>query len=99
MSILLLAGMAKANDHFNKPWLFAFIYVAIIFFASMLFPYQTKTFGLILLHLAFVFVVVGIVLTFLYRFQDSILAWLGIIFVGLFVLSGGARLLLGSWIL
>jgi hypothetical protein len=99
MSILLLAGMAKANDHFNKPWLFAIIYVAIMFFTSMLFPSQTKTFGSIFLHLAFVFIVVGVVLTFLYRFQDSILAWLGILFVGLFVLSGGARLLLGSWTL
>lgn len=99
MNILLLAGMAKANDYFNKPWLFAAIYVAIMFFGAMLFPSHTKTFGSIFLSLAFTFVVVGLLLSLLYRYQDSILAWLGILFAGLFVLSGGAKLLLGIWLL
>ena len=97
MGLLLIAGMAKANDHFNKPWLFAGIYVAIMFFLAMLFPSTTKTFSSIFLNLGFVFVVLGVLFSLLYRYQDNILAWVGILFFGLFVLSGGAKLMLGVW--
>ncbi|MGV3583292.1 MAG: hypothetical protein ACO1N8_13400 [Methylophilus sp.] len=97
MGLLLIAGMAKANDHFNKPWLFAAIYVAIMFFLTMLFPSTTNTFNSIFLNLGFVFVVLGVMFSLLYRNQDSILAWLGILLLGLFVLSGGAKLMLGVW--
>jgi phosphoglycerol transferase MdoB-like AlkP superfamily enzyme len=98
MGMLLFAAMAKANDHFNKPWLFAGIYVAIMFFLGMLFPSATKTFGSILLNLGFAFVVLGILFSLLHRYQDSILVWLGILFAGLFILSGGAKLMLGEWV-
>ncbi len=96
--MLLIVGIAKANDYFNKPWIFAGIYVAIMFFQRMLFPYATKTFGASLLNLGFTFVVLGVMFSLLHRYKDSILAWLSILFVGLFVLSAGAKLILGAWL-
>lgn len=97
MGILLIAGLAKANDHFNRPWLFSGVYVAVMFFYTMLFPSTTKTFSSIFINLGFNFIVLGLLFSLLYRYQDSILAWVGILFVGLFVLSGGAKLMLGVW--
>ncbi len=92
MDILLLIGLAKANDHFKKPWLFAAVYAAISLFLKLLM--STATFGATLLSVSFSFVVVGLLLTLLLRFEDSIGMWLATLAAGLFVLIGGARLLL-----
>ena len=97
MSALLLAGMAKANDHFNRPWLFAAIYVFLMFISRVLLSLTPRTSVSILGGAAFTFIVVGVLLTLLYRYQDSIFAWLGTLFAGLFILSGGAKLLFGLW--
>ena len=99
MKLLLLVAMAKANDNINKPWLIAAIYVAIMLFGDMLFSSYTQAFIPIFLSLSFAFIIVGLLLSLLYRYQDTILAWLCILFAGLFVLSGGAKLLLGIWLL
>lgn len=97
MNILLLIGLAKANDHFRKPWLFAAVYAGINLFLKLLIPSTTATFGSIFLSMGFSFVVVGLLLTLLLRFEDSIFMWLASLAAGLFALSGGAKLLLGAW--
>lgn len=97
MNILLLIGLAKANDYFRKPWPFAAVYTAINLLLKLLTPSTTVTFGEIFFSVGFSFVIVGLLLTLLLRFEDSILMWLMTLAAGLFVLSGGAKLFLGIW--
>lgn len=97
MNILLLIGLAKANEYFKKPWLFATVYAAVNLFLRLLTPSTTATFGPIFLSVGFSFIVVGLLLTLLLRFEDSILMWFATLAAGLFVLSGGAKLFLGVW--
>lgn len=97
MNILLLIALAKVNDHFRKPWLFASFYAGTILFFKLLIPSTTTIFGLAFLSTGFSFVVVGLLFTSLLRFEDNIFMWLATLATGLFVLSGGAKLLLGVW--
>ncbi|WP_153111326.1 hypothetical protein [Propionivibrio limicola] len=97
MNILLLIGLAKANDHFRKTWLFAAVYAAINLFLKLLMPSTAATFGSIFLSTGFAFVAVGLLLSLLLRFEDSIAMWLATLAAGLFVLAGGAKLFLGVW--
>ena len=97
MNILLLLGLAKANDYFRKPWLFAGVYAAVNLFLKLLFPSTTATLKSIFLTTGFSFVVVGLLLNLLLRFEKNLLMWLATLFAGLFVLSGGAKLFLNVW--
>jgi len=97
MNILLLIGLAKANDHFRKPWLFAAVYAGINLFFRLLTPSTAATFWSIFISAGFSFIVVGFLLSLLLRFEDNIFMWLTSLAAGLFLLGGGARLLLGVW--
>jgi hypothetical protein len=94
--LLIFAGLAKANDYFNRPWLFAGIFAGMSLLIELLAPSSSShhTFGAIFLNSAFKFVIAGATMTFLHRYQDSILAWIGILACGMFVLAGGARFFL-----
>jgi len=97
VNFLILIGLAKANDYFRKPWLFAAIYVVINLLFDLLLPSTSAAFGSIFLSAGFSFVIVGLLLTLLLRFEDSLHMWLITLCTALFVLSGGAYLLYVVW--
>jgi len=88
MSILLIIVLAKLNDRFRRPWLFAAGYVV----AGLLLELLTSTsvnFGSIFLSAGLSFAGVGLLFTLLLRFEDNLPIWLVTLGAGLFVLCGG----------
>ena len=96
LSLFVIAGFAKANDHFNRPWQLSGIYVVLTFVLGLVFGLPAA-WGVALLHAAITFVLVGVLLKILYNYQDTIFTWLLLLFVGIFLVGIITKVLMGAW--
>ena len=97
LSLFVIAGLAKANDHFNRPWQLSIFYVVLILFANFMFDLNA-TIKIFAVYAAITFVLIGLFLKVLYNFQHTIFTWLFLLFAGIFVISILTKVLMGVWV-
>lgn len=95
LSLFVIAGFAKANDYFNRPWQMAGLYVLIMTPISLLFG--SAPFLHVLINAAVLFGLLGLFFQLLYKFQDTIFTWLFLLVAGIFAIGFVTKLLMGKW--
>ncbi len=91
LEIFLLASLAKANDNYNKPWLFSGIYAIFILVEKLLVQSAAITpnpnyLPMLIMSLILSFIIAGVLFFLLNRFQDTIFTWLIIFITGVILL-------------
>lgn len=91
VGILLLAGLAKLAEHTAKPRECAAVYGGIVLLFGLVFP--SKGIGSVLVSAFAAFLGAWLLFSLLRRFQDSILLWIGALFIGILAMGAINRAL------
>ena len=87
MNIFLIIGLAKANDYFNKPLLFAGLYSVILLFEKLMPSIDKPDYLSIFISITLSFTVAAGLFFLLIRFQETIFLWLFILTIGVGLLT------------
>jgi hypothetical protein len=95
LSLFVIAGFAKANDYFNRPWQLAALYVIVMVPIELIFGGAPLSH--VLLSTIVLFGLLGLFFQLLYRFQDTIFTWAFFLVVGILVIGFITKFLIGQW--